>query len=143
MTADACAEEALDVVPTVMRFIRGEMRGSRTLDLSVPQFRALGHLRRNAGTSLSALADHLGLTAASTSTLVDGLVRRQMVYREPSPGDRRKLALALSVAGRRTIEESIAAAERTLAVRLTALSQEELRSIHQGLASLQRIFAAS
>ncbi len=86
MTADVCAEEVLEVVPSVMRFIRGEMRGSRRPDLSVPQFRALGHLRRNAGTSLSALAEYLGLTAASTSTLVDGLVRRQMVSREPSPG---------------------------------------------------------
>jgi len=140
MTADACAEEALDVVPTVMRFIRGEMRGNRGPDLSVPQFRALVHLRRNAGSSLSALAAHLGLTAATTSTLVEGLVRRQMVCREPSATDRRRLALGLSAAGRRTIEGSMAAARRSLATKLAPRSEEELRWIYRGLAALHRTF---
>jgi len=125
----------------VMRFLRAEMRSNRGPDLSVPQFRALVHLRRNPGASLSALADHLGLTAATTSTLVDGLVRRQMVSREPSPADRRRVALSLSASGRRTIEGSTAAAERSLATRLAALSEEDLRSIQRGLSALRRVFA--
>ena len=141
MTAELCAHEALEVVPSVMRFLRVEMRSNRGSDLSVPQFRALGHLRHNPGTSLSALADHLGLTAATTSNLVDGLVRRQMVSREPSPGDRRRVALALSAPGRRAIDGTMAAAERNLATRLGALSEEDLRSIYRGLAALRRVFA--
>jgi hypothetical protein len=37
----------LDVLPQVMRAIRAEMRSHRALGLSVPQFRALGFVRRH------------------------------------------------------------------------------------------------
>ena len=140
VSADACAEEVLEAVPAVMRFIRREVRGHRGSDLSVPQFRALLHIRRNAGTSLSALADHLGLTPATTSSLVDGLVRRQMVCREPSTEDRRRLALGLSPVGRRAVDVSMAAAQQKLASKLQLLQAEELQSIQRGLAALRRTF---
>ncbi len=141
VTADTCAEETLEVVPAVMRFIRAEMRSNRGPDLSVPQFRALLHIRRNVGSSLSALADHLGLTPATTSSMVDGLVRRQIVCREPSTVDRRRLALTLSPGGKRAIDLSMTAAQRGLASKLQALPEEDLRAIQRGLAALRRIFA--
>ncbi|MGA2378038.1 MAG: MarR family transcriptional regulator, partial [Spirochaetia bacterium] len=62
---DECAREVLDVVPSVMRFIRTEMRSHRALDLTVPQFRSLVIIERAAGTSLTGVAEHLGLTPPS------------------------------------------------------------------------------
>ena len=44
--------QVLEVVPTVMRFIRTQMRSHRSLDLSVPQFRALVFIERTDGASL-------------------------------------------------------------------------------------------
>jgi len=54
---DEPAREVLDAVPTVMRFIRAQMRGHRALGLSVPQFRTLVYIERTGGTSLGGVAD--------------------------------------------------------------------------------------
>ncbi len=79
---DACAQEILDVVPVVMRSIRAEMRRHRTADLSVPQFRTLAFIDRNADASLSDVAEHIGLTLPSMSKIVEGLVVRKFVTRQ-------------------------------------------------------------
>ena len=60
-------------MPSVMRFIRTEMRSHRALALGVPQFRSLVLIERTAGTSLTGVAAQLGLTPPSASKLVDGL----------------------------------------------------------------------
>ena len=73
------ARELMEVVPLVMRTFRAEMRGSRANDLSVPQFRALGFVHRKPGTSLSDVAEHIGLALPSMSKLIDGLV----LFRDP------------------------------------------------------------
>ena len=57
----AVAHELLDVVPVIMRTIRTEMRSQRSADLAVPQFRALLFINQNPGSSLLAVAHHLGL----------------------------------------------------------------------------------
>src|SRR5208337_1289416 len=93
---DECAREVLDVVPTVMRFIRTEMRSHRALELSVPQFRSLVYIERTAGTSLLGVAEQLGLTSPSACKLIDGLANRGMVTRGESPGDRRRVTLEIT-----------------------------------------------
>ncbi|MGH2504870.1 MAG: MarR family winged helix-turn-helix transcriptional regulator, partial [Ktedonobacterales bacterium] len=64
------AAALMEVAPLVMREIRTRMRQSRGAGLSVPQFRALGYLRRHPGCSLTEVADHLGLSVPATSRLV-------------------------------------------------------------------------
>src|SRR6185369_8728731 len=75
-TPEESAEALLDTVPLVMRTVRQLMREQRSSDLSVPQFRALGFINRHPETSVSAVAEHLGLSVAATSRLVDALVAR-------------------------------------------------------------------
>ena len=78
---DVCAQEILEVVPAVMLAIRAELRRHRTADLSVPQFRTLAFIDRQADASLSDVAEHIGLTLPSMSKIVDGLVTRKFVTR--------------------------------------------------------------
>ena len=59
----------------------------------MPQFRALGVVRRHPGASLSVVAGHIGLTTASVSKLIDSLVKKGLVTRADSPDDRRKVVL--------------------------------------------------
>jgi hypothetical protein len=44
LTPELCAQEVMETVPLVMRFIRKEMRSRRAPSLSVPQLRVLTFL---------------------------------------------------------------------------------------------------
>ncbi len=138
-----CARAILDVVPLVMRTVRTEMRQYRAADLSVPQFRTLGFLGRQPGASLSAVAEHVGLTLPAVSTLVDGLVERQLVTRSRPPEDRRRITLMLTDKGQSTLEVTHAAAEARLADRLAALSAGDRQQVVQALQALRPLFASA
>jgi DNA-binding MarR family transcriptional regulator len=141
LSLDACAREVLDVVPSVMRFIRAEMRSHRAPGLSIPQFRALLHVQRNQASSLTSVADHLGLTPATTSALVDGLARRALMVRTPSSSDRRRVRLSLTPSGRTAVSAARLKTQKSLSARLGALSLEELNAITESMSVLRRTFA--
>lgn len=138
---EACAAEILDVVPTVMRFIRTEMRSHRAPGLSIPQFRTLMYVRRNRHVSLTGVAEHLGLTPASTSTLVDGLSRRGLLLRVASELDRRRVCLSLTASGQTAMESIRRETRATLAGALSAVAPSELQAIGKAMTVLRRTFA--
>jgi len=143
ISPDECAREVLETVPLVMRTIRAEMRSLRTPDLTVPQYRTLNFLNRNQGTSLSNVAEHIGLTLPSMSTLVDGLVTRSLVSRQTYSGDRRRVTLALTARGRATLQASCDATQAHLAERLAALPASERAIVVQAMQALRPIFTPS
>ena len=97
--AHECARQIFDVTPTVIQAIRFEMRSLRLTDLTVPQFRTLAFINNHPGASLSDAAEFIGLTLSSMSILVNGLVERGLVQREPGLADRRRVHLSLTDAG--------------------------------------------
>lgn len=137
-----CAHTMLDVVPLVMRMLRAEMRQHRAADLSVVQFRTLNFLHTHAGASLSAVAEHVGLTLPAMSTLVDGLVARKMVKRGAAVGDRRRITLALTEPGQAALDATKAATEAQLAQRLAGLSAADCAVVTQAMQILSPLFAA-
>jgi MarR family transcriptional regulator for hemolysin len=139
---DACARQALDVVPLVMRAIRAEMRRHRMPGISVPQFRALAFLNRQPGASLSDVAEHIGLALPSMSKMVDGLVGRHLVRREVHPDDRRRVTLSLTRQGRAVQEAARAATQSSLAQRLAALSASERARVVEVMELLRPLFAS-
>lgn len=134
------AGELIEVVPLVMRTIRALMREQRAADLSVPQFRALTYVRRHADTSVSAVAEHLGLSVPAASRLIDALVSRGLVGRQLLASDRRYVTLRLSPEGERTLEAMRAHATRKLAERLERLSPEQRTLIVQAFEPLRALF---
>jgi MarR family transcriptional regulator for hemolysin len=140
VSAEEAAALLLDAVPPVMRAIRAEMRSHRAPDLSVPQFRTLLFVNRNAGTSLSGVAEHLGLTLPSTSKLVDKLVARGLVAREDATDDRRRIALRLTEDGRSVLAAAAQATLATLAARLAPLSPDERRALAETMRLLKAVF---
>jgi MarR family transcriptional regulator for hemolysin len=143
ISPDECAREVLETVPLVMRTIRAEMRSLRTPDLTVPQYRTLNFLNHNQGSSLSNVAEHIGLTLPSMSTLVDGLVTRSLVSRQTYSGDRRRVTLALTARGRATLQASCDATQAHLAERLAALPASERAIVMQAMQALRPIFTPS
>jgi len=139
---DACAHELMDTAPRIMQTIRVEMRRGRGSDISIPQFRTLAFIQRNADSSLSSLAEHLGLTLPSVSKLVDGLVKQKLIVRQESKTDRRRLTLGLSSTGLSIVKTARANAQANLAKKLASLSSPELDTIYQAMQSLRPIFVS-
>jgi DNA-binding MarR family transcriptional regulator len=137
---DACAHELMDTAPQIIQAIRVEMRRGRGSDISIPQFRTLRFIQRKPDSSLSHLAEHLGLTLPSVSKLVDGLVKQKLVTRKESAADRRKLTLMLTQAGASIVDSARAGARENLAQKLNSLSDDDLKTILQAMQILRPIF---
>lgn len=135
------AREVLEVVPLIMRTVRTEMRGSSAHDLSVPQFRTLGFVHRHPGTSLSDVAEHIGLTLPSMSKLIDGLVERKLIVRESRANDRRCITLALTARGRTLLDCAHESTQMSLAERLSALRDSERATVVRSMRMLHPLFA--
>ena len=142
-SAEECARQVLEIVPLVMAAIRTEIRSHRGSELSVPQFRVLIFLNRHAGTSLSDIAEHLGLTLPSMSKMIDGLLARKMVTRHMHSEDRRRVTLALTALGRGAMQSAYEATESRLAERLAVLPVAERRIIIEAMQVLESIFRSS
>jgi DNA-binding MarR family transcriptional regulator len=141
ISPEACAAQLIEVVPLVMRRIRAFMREQQTPQLSVPQFRALGYVRRHPGTSLSSVAEHLGLSPAATSRLFDTLVGQALVERQISDEDRRFVTLHLTLQGTQAVMAMQEGATRALAQILSATGDEERQFIMVALDQLRALFS--
>ena len=137
-----CAALLLDVVPLVMRTIRAEMRSHRGAGLSLPQFRTLFFLRRNAGASLSAVAEHVGLTPPSASKMLDGLIARNLASRQESLTDRRRVTLALTAQGRAALKKARDRAQVHLAEMLSTLPATDRTVVAEAMTILQGVFSS-
>jgi DNA-binding MarR family transcriptional regulator len=142
VSSEECAHELLEIAPLIMRVIRSEMRSHRTPDLTVPQFRALAYLHRLPGSSLSAVAEHVGLALPSMSTMIEGLVTRKLVTRQTSPADRRCVTLTLTRRGQTMLEAARQEAQARLTEMVAALSAEERAGVVEALRTLRPIFSS-
>ena len=136
-----CAALVMETVPAVQRAIRAEMRRLRPADLSVLQFRALRFVYLHPGAALSDIAQHVGLTMATVSKMVDGLVERDMLRRQPSKLDRRRMMLTLTPGGQTLLQTTEQATGQHLATLLTPLSQAERQIVAQAMEILKPLFA--
>jgi DNA-binding MarR family transcriptional regulator len=136
-----CAREVLEVVPLVMRRIRAELRRRSGGDLSVPQLRTLIFLSRNEGTSLSQVAEHVGLTLPSMSSIIDGLVARRLATRGTHPNDRRRMTLALTTRGQTTLRSALRATEAYLRDVFATLPPAERAIVVQSMRTLRPAFS--
>ena len=134
------AQQIVDVVPLMMRTIRNRLRERRAADINVPQLRAMLYLNRNHGTSLSELADHIGLTPPSMSKLIEGLVARKLVSRGAYRGDRRRISLSLTSQGRDAVNAAYACIQKFLMDKMSCLSEEDLKTIFRAMQVLQSLF---
>ncbi len=124
-TTQQCAANVMDTFHAIMRAIKPEARKGDSTDLSVQQFRALMTIDRHQGASLSLVSEHLGATLSAASKLIDGLVERGYVRRENSAEDRRRLILAVTKRGTKTLESLHLEVVGCLAERLAGLTDGE------------------
>jgi DNA-binding MarR family transcriptional regulator len=111
------SEPALEVVRSpgraIARLAKQVEHGLTPLELSLPQYRILGMLAEGAAAA-SSLADRLAVSPPSVTSVVDGLVARGFVVREPDLSDRRRLNLALTDTGRQVLVDADASVSARL-----------------------------
>ena len=135
-----CAAEIIDVIPVVMNAVRTSMRNNISEGLSIPQFRCLGYISRQPGSSVSDVAGFLGVTLATASAMIDRLVRAGYVLLETSPVDRRRATLNASVQGKALVDRIRSAARRDMAETLAAADESQIDALMDGLAALKKLF---
>jgi long-chain acyl-CoA synthetase len=107
------------------------------LELTLPQYRLLGHLADGAEAA-SALAERMAVKPPTVTSLVDGLVARGFVVRSSDPEDRRRLPLELTATGRDLLGRANTAVGERLADVLGHLDdRDERAAVKHGLAGWQ------
>ena len=98
-------------------------------------------MHRQPGSSLSDVAEHIGLTLPTMSRLIDGLVERGMLVRKSRSADRRCMTLALTPRGRRLLERAHSFTQAALAWRFVRLDGEKARTVARAMRIIQPLFA--
>ena len=140
-TADQVAITILETLPPSMRAIREQMRAGRVDGMSVAQFRLLIFVRRNPGTSLSPLAEHLATSLPAASQLVERLVQIGLLTRGPHPESRRRIEVHLTPAGAAALAQCDARTRAWLCDRLSGLDEADLERIEGSLRELSGLLA--
>lgn len=138
-----CARELMETVPQILQSIRVKMRHGHGANISIPQFRSMRFIQRNPDSSLTGLADFLGLTLPSVSKLIDGLVKQELVNRHESSADRRKLTLVLTQTGHAIVNSARASTQEDLIAILKNLPEDDLQTIRRAMELLHPLFDSS
>lgn len=131
-TAQLCVESGI----RIMRLIRRAIREAPPTTLTLPGLRALAFLDENPEACLSDLADHLIVGPPTASKLVDDLVERALLKRSARLSDRRRLALAITPAGRRMLKTAARPARDRMGRLLARLPARDLARVRKGLEAL-------
>src|SRR3954468_14733518 len=126
------------VLPALLRFARGTFSHAIKRELAAGGF---DDLPRNAPFVLGGMANHggtagdlireLGVTKQAASQLIDTLVLRGYLEREPDADDRRRMTIQLTDRGRAAagaVRDGVARVDKALAARCSPADIEGLRS---------------
>ncbi|HVT89803.1 MAG TPA: MarR family transcriptional regulator [Tepidisphaeraceae bacterium] len=136
----ACAEELLDALPPMIRFVRKHMRRGTDMGLSMPQFRTLALLRAFPNTNLSLVAEHLGASLPTASRMVTCMVSKGFIRRRECAGDRRNVELVLTGRGAEIMNKSRKSAQAQLVRELRSLSSADQRTVIHAMKLMQKVF---
>jgi DNA-binding MarR family transcriptional regulator len=121
-------------------FMRRSMRDFihfiKETGLSTTQLNTLMRLYYHDSCPISDVGDHLGITNAATSQMVQRLVEQGLLQRREDPADRRVKQLTLTAEGRALIDRGIEARRRWLEDLTTALPPEQQATIVTALVDL-------
>jgi len=129
-----------DVLVAMRRVIRATYLHSRhlvkTSGLTAPQILVLQAINEHQPVTIGQIAGHVSLSQATVTTIIDRLSVKELVYRERSSHDRRKVHAFLTEKGCAVLEQAPRPLQDKFAERFDALDDWEQSMI---LASLQRV----
>jgi DNA-binding MarR family transcriptional regulator len=125
-------------VPPVWNTVRSYVRSTaiHEFEITEEQFHILRHIRKGSH-SASQLAEIGRISRPAVSQALDALVRRGLVSRQQSTGDRRYVQLDLTAAGAALLDEVFGQARQWMKSRLLELEPDDLQAVMSGLAVLK------
>ncbi len=138
-----CITLVMRTAPAIMRAIRGEMRRQQPEGLSLSQFGVLNFIQHQPSASLSELGHYLGVALPTVSQMVDGLVKRELISRQPAADDRRKIVLTLTGTGELAAQTCYDFIENYLRELLQTLSPDEKDLIARAMHLLLPLFTVN
>jgi len=112
------------------------------LDLTMPQFKLLILIASGRGLRVGDLAQRMGVTPPTVTTILDRLVEHGLVRREDDPVDRRLVIAKMTAEGLSLLHRLNVHAGTEIADCMDDLSPDELRCLHVGMAALHRSWEA-
>ena len=98
---------------------------ARESGLSMSMIGTLFHLSKKGCAGVTDLGDHLGVTSAASSQMLERLVQQELILRTEDPTDRRVKQIVLTEKGYHLLDEGIRARQGWLNDLVGILSQEE------------------
>jgi DNA-binding MarR family transcriptional regulator len=102
------------------------------------QASVLDHLHATHPTTLSRLAEHLGVGRSTMSIMVARLVRRGYIARSPDKDDARRVGLTLTPAGVRVKEQNTVLDPELVREMFRSMPSKELEAALQGIEDLAK-----
>ena len=128
----------LHLVRTYNKMHHHSMDQLKCSHMTPARFDVLAQLSVAPGISQQELSDRLLVTKGNTCTLLDKMEAHGLVERRPDPEDRRSYRLYLTEEGRHLAETLIPSHEDFIQEHLSALSDEEQRTLLALLRDLDR-----
>jgi DNA-binding MarR family transcriptional regulator len=122
------------------RSLSGYFDYLKTTGVSMQQAYALTYIYHNGASKISNICEHMMVTAAAASQMVDRLEKLNLVVRIADPEDRRVRNVALTEEGEDFARSSIEARKRWITQIPTGLSDEQYDHIANALGQLTQIY---
>jgi DNA-binding MarR family transcriptional regulator len=111
------------------RSMRSYMHYAREKGLSRSMIGTLFHLSHKDHSGVTDLSEHLGVSSAAASQMLERLVDEGMIQRSEDPDDRRMKMITLTEEGSRVIKESVSARLGWLEELAVKFTEEEKKQI--------------
>lgn len=138
------------LIEDVMRQLRRMVKALQTYSSEVearfgltgPQLWALWSVQQQGPTGLKELAQAMHLHPSTVVGVVDRLEAKGLLLRKPDPVDGRRVRIALTAAGRRTVAQAPHPAQGQLIHGLQAMRRGEVAQLHETLSRLVAVMEA-
>ena len=117
---------------------RGAKRLAKDTGLTTPQLLVMQVIGDSISMTVSEVAAEINLTQATTTSIVNGLERKELIEKRRDTSDKRRVIVSATSRGRKLIEDAPKSLQDLLQRRFEALEDWERSSI---VASLQRLAA--
>lgn len=112
------------------------------INLPLPSLRALLAIEREPGITPSELADYLGVSRPTASTILDRLEADGLLQRTVNTADRRQFLMSVTDAGRQTAERVDGQRRERLQIALARLPAGDLEALATGMTALEEALIA-
>lgn len=130
------SEKLLSLMFEMGRVIRQACLKSGSADLALSSVETLRFISEEKEPTMREIAKYLRITAPSATALVEGLVKEGYLSRKADPSDRRRVRLAVSAKGTKTLHETTRTKRQAIRSVLSTLSASDTRELSRILGSV-------